>query len=118
VPYKKPEIEKVFFSIGEVADIAGVSASTIRYWESNFHELAPQKSSRGTRLFSRKDIETVKFIHHLVKDRGMTIKGAQQKMKDNRQDTIDNWEIVKRLQRVRDELIAIKDEMEEQHAEG
>jgi len=118
VPYKKPEIEKVFFSIGEVADMAGVSASTIRYWESNFDELAPQKSSKGTRLFSRKDIENVKFIHHLVKERGMTIKGAQQKMKDNRQDTIDNWEIVKRLQRVRDELIAIKNEMEEQHAES
>jgi len=118
VPYKKPEIEKVFYSIGEVADIAGVSASTIRYWESNFDELAPRKSTKGTRLFSREDVEIVKFINHLVKERGMTIKGAQQKMKDNRQDTIENWEIVKHLQRVRDELMAIKDEMEDQHAEG
>lgn len=118
MPYKKPKIEKVFFTIGEVADVAGVSASTIRYWESNFDELTPEKSSKGTRLFSREDIEIVKFIHHLVKERGLTIKGAQQKIKDNRQDTINTWEIVKRLQRVRDELIAIKDELEDQHAEN
>ena len=113
VPYKKPKIEKVFFSIGEIAGMVGVTPPTIRYWESNFDELSPQKTSKGTRLFSQEDLETVKFIHHLVKERGMTIKGAKQKIKDNRQETIDNWEIVSRLQKVKEELIGIRNEMED-----
>jgi DNA-binding transcriptional MerR regulator len=113
VPYKKPKIEKVFFSIGEVAEMVGVTPSSIRYWESSFDELAPRKSGKGTRLFSLDDLETVKFIHHLVKERGMTIKGAQQKLKDNRQETANSWEIVKRLQKIKEELVAIKDEMGE-----
>lgn len=112
VPYKKTKMEKVFFSIGEVAQMVGVSSSSIRYWESCFEELNPQKSTKGTRLFTHDDIETIKFIHHLVKDRGMTIKGVQQKLKSNRQDAIDNWEIVKRLQKVKKELLAIKSELE------
>jgi DNA-binding transcriptional MerR regulator len=113
VPYKKPKIEKVFFSIGEVAEMVGVTPSSIRYWENSFEELSPQKSSKGTRLFSKEDVETVKFIHHLVKERGMTVKGVQQKLKGNRQDAIDNWEIVKRLQKVKEELLAIKNELDE-----
>jgi DNA-binding transcriptional MerR regulator len=113
VPYKKPKIEKVFFSIGEVAEMVGVTPSSIRYWESSFEELSPQKSSKGTRLFSKEDVETVKFIHHLVKERGMTVKGVQQKLKGNRQEAIDNWEIVKRLQKVKEELVAIRNEMGE-----
>ena len=111
--YKKPKIEKVFFSIGEVADLVGVTPSSIRYWESNFDELTPKKSSKGTRLFSKNDIEVLKLIHHLIKERGMTLKGAQRKLKDNRQETINTWEIMKRLQKVKSELIAIRDEMEE-----
>ena len=113
MPYKKPKIEKVFFSIGEVAKLVGVTPSSIRYWESNFNELSPQKSNKGTRLFSQNDIETVKFIHHLVKEHGMTIKGVQQKLKENRQETVNTWEVIKRLQKVRDELISLSDEMEE-----
>jgi DNA-binding transcriptional MerR regulator len=113
VPYKKPKIEKVFFSIGEVAEMVGVTPSSIRYWESSIEELSPQKSSKGTRLFSKEDVKTVKFIYHLVKERGMTIKGVQQKLKSNRQDAIDNWEIVKRLQKVKEELMAIKNELDE-----
>ncbi|SHF00263.1 DNA-binding transcriptional regulator, MerR family [Mariniphaga anaerophila] len=113
MPYKKPKIEKIFFTIGEVAEMVDVTPPTIRYWESSFDELSPKKSSKGTRLFSKEDIETVKFIHFLVKERGMTVKGVQQKLKSNRQSTIENWEIVKRLQKIKDELIAIKNEMDE-----
>ena len=98
--------------------MVGVTASSIRYWESCFEELSPQKSTKGTRLFNHDDIETIKFIHHLVKERGMTIKGVQQKLKGNRQEVIDNWEIVKRLQKVKNELMAIKDELEEYDVKG
>jgi len=93
--------------------MVGVTPSSIRYWESSFEELSPQKSSKGTRLFSKEDVETVKFIYHLVKERGMTVKGVQQQLKGNRQEAIDNWEIVKRLQKVKEELVAIRNEMGE-----
>lgn len=113
MPYKKPKIEKIFYSIGEVADIIGENQSLIRYWEKEFDALKPQKNKRGTRLFSKDDIETVKLIHHLVKERGLTLKGAQQKLKENREETINNFEIVQRLEDVRQQLIEIRDEIQD-----
>ena len=113
MPYKKPKIEKIFYSIGEVADMVGENQSLIRYWENQFDALKPQKNKKGTRLFAKEDIETVKLIHHLVKVRGLTLKGAQQKLKDNREETINNFEIVQRLQDVRQQLIEIRDELQD-----
>lgn len=111
MPYKKPKIEKVIFTIGEVAEMIGENPSMIRYWENNFDILKPQKNKKGNRLFTKDDIETVRLIHHLVKERGMTLKGAQQKLKENKDETVHNFEIVKRLQAVKEELIGIRDEM-------
>ncbi len=113
MPYKKPNIEKIYYSIGEVARMVGVTPSSIRYWENNFDELSPRTNQKGTRQFTAGDIETIKLINHLVKERGMTIKGARQKLKDNRDETIHTWEIVKRLQGIKQELTQIRDEMEE-----
>jgi len=113
VPYKEPKIEKVVFTIGEVADLMQTSTSTIRYWENQFDELKPQKNKKGNRLFSKEDVELVRFIHHLVKERGLTIKGAKQKLKDNREETVHNYEIVKRLKEVKRQLLEIKDQLEE-----
>lgn len=112
MPYKKQKIEKIFFTIGEVAAMLGITPSSIRYWENNFDELTPQKSNGGTRLFSQDDIEILKLINHLVKERGLTIKGARMKLKNNREDTLNNWEVVNRLKAVREKLIEIKNEME------
>lgn len=113
MPYKKPKIEKIIFSIGEVADMIGENPSLIRYWENQFDALKPQKNKKGNRLFTKDDIQLVKLIYHLVKERGLTLKGAKQKLKDNRDETITNFEIVKRLQSVKDELIGIRDSLEE-----
>jgi DNA-binding transcriptional MerR regulator len=113
MPYKKPIIEKIFYSIGEVAEMIGENPSLIRYWENQFDALKPHKNKKGTRLFTKEDIETIKLIHHLVKERGLTIKGAQQKLKDNREETINSFEIVQRLQVVRQQLVEIRDEMQD-----
>lgn len=111
MPYKKPKIEKVFYTIGEVAEMMGVNPSQIRYWENNFDEINPKKNKKGNRLFTKEDIEDVKLIHYLVKERGLTIKGAQQKLKDNRGETVGNFEVVNRLQEIRQELVEIRDAM-------
>ena len=114
MPYKEPKIEKVFYNIGEVARMMGVNTSQIRYWENNFAELTPKKNKKGNRLFTKEDIEQVKIIYHLVKERGLTISGAKKKLKENRDDTINNFEIVTRLETIKQLLIDIRDNMEEE----
>jgi len=92
----------------------GVNTSQIRYWENNFDELRPKKNKKGNRLFTREDIEQVKIIYHLVKERGLTISGAKKKLKENRDDTINNFEIVNRLKTIKQLLIDIRESMEEE----
>lgn len=111
MPYKRPQIEKVFYTIGEVAEMFSVNTSLIRFWEREFEMLKPQKNKKGNRLFKKDDIEQVKLIYHLVKERGMTINGARQKLKDNKEETVQNHELVERLLSIRQMLTDLKDEM-------
>jgi DNA-binding transcriptional MerR regulator len=106
-------MEKIYYSIGEVAEKTGVNPSTIRYWEKNFVELTPDKTSKGTRIYKQSDIEILRLINHLVRDRGMTVRGARQMLKDNRDKTMNNWEIVKKLQEIKEMLNGIVDETED-----
>jgi DNA-binding transcriptional MerR regulator len=111
MPYKERKIEKVYYSIGEVAEMFGVNTSLIRFWEKEFDIIKPKKNKKGNRLFTKLDIDNFHIIYHLVKERGMTLKGAQKKMKDNREDTINNFEIVKTLKSIRDMLIEIRENL-------
>ena len=76
--------------------------------EKEFPQLNPKKGGRGIRQYRKEDIETVKLIYHLVKERGMTLPGARQRMKDNKEATIRNFEIVDRLRAIREELVGMK----------
>lgn len=109
MPYKKPKIEKIYYSIGEIAEMFEVNISHIRYWENQFEALKPFKNKKGNRMFTKEDIETIRLIHHLVKERGMTINGARQKLKDNPDETLNNFEVVKHLQDIKQELINIRE---------
>ena len=111
MPYKKPKIEKVFYSISEVAKMFHVNTSNIRFWENEFDILKPHKNAKGNRMFTKEDIENLKLIYYLLKERGMTIKGAQKKLKDNKADTLQNFEVVSKLQEIKQMLIEIKDEL-------
>ena len=111
MPYKEPNIEKVFYSIGEVAEMFSLPSSTIRYWEQEFSVLKPKRNKKGTRYFTKKDIENLHLIYHLVKERGMTLKGAKLKIKENKGDLDQNVKVVKKLQDIRQLLIHIRDEI-------
>lgn len=113
MPYKKPKIEKVFYSIGEVANMFQVNTSKIRFWEKEFDILKPKKNKKGNRLFSKEDIENMKLIYHLVNERGLTLRGAKQKLKDNKEDTLNKHEMVDRLKTVRQILLDIRDKIDE-----
>ena len=104
VPYKKPQIEKFYYSIGEVAKIINVNPSLIRYWEKEFDVIQPQKNKKGNRFFTTKDIEQLKLIYFLVKEKGMTLKGARQSLKKNKHKIIENYELTDRLKKIRNML--------------
>ena len=88
-----------------------VNPSLIRYWESQFDNISPKKTPGGKRHYTLKDIEQIHLVYHLVKEKGMTLTGAQQKLKDNRDDTESNYQIVKKLQQVRDLLTGMYEEL-------
>ena len=112
MPYKEPKVEKLFYSIGEVAQMFNVNTSLIRYWEKEFDIIKPKKNKKGNRLFTKEDIENFHIIFHLVKERGMTLKGAKQKMKDNKDDSIHNLEVIQSLHNIRRMLLEIKEDLD------
>jgi DNA-binding transcriptional MerR regulator len=95
---------KLYYSIGEVAEMFDVNVSLLRFWEKEFPQLKPKKVGRGIRQYTKEDIEQVKIIYHLVKERGMTLTGARQRMKNKKEATERNFEIVERLKSIREEL--------------
>ena len=111
MPYKEKPIEKLYYSIGEVADIFDVNVSLLRFWEKEFDILKPKKNKKGNRMFTAKDLDNLKIIYHLVKERGYTLEGAKKKLKENKEDTINNIEIVNRLKDIRQFLVKLKDQL-------
>lgn len=103
--------DKIYFSIGEVAAMFDVNTSLIRFWEKEFDILKPAKNKKGNRLFTRKDVENLKLIYHLVKERGYTLDGAKKKLADNKDDVVRDSEIVESLQKIRAFLMEINDEL-------
>ncbi len=111
MPLKEKEITKMYYSISEVSKMFDVRQSTLRYWEKEFDILQPKKNKKGTRYFTQADIDNLKIIFHLVKERGFTIQGAKDKIKGNKEDTINTVEIMGSLKRVKDFLLEIKSEL-------
>ena len=111
MPYKEKPIEKLYYSIGEVADMFRVNVSLLRFWEKEFDILKPKKNKKGNRMFTTKDLDNLKIIYHLVKERGYTLEGAKKKLKENKDDTINNIEIVNRLKDIRQFLAELKEEL-------
>ena len=111
MPYKEKPTEKLFYKIGEVAKMFEVNVSLIRFWEKEFNILKPKKNKKGNRLFTKKDVDNLTIIHHLVKERGFTLEGAKQKLKENKSDTIDNIEIVNHLKDIRGFLVKLREEL-------
>ncbi len=103
---------KLYYSIGEVAQMFGVNESLLRFWEKEFPQLNPKKAGRNIRQYRKEDIETVKLIYHLVKERGMTLPGARQRLKDNKNNTLRNFEIVERLKSIREELVSMRNALD------
>jgi DNA-binding transcriptional MerR regulator len=104
MPYKEPKIEKLYYTIGEVAEM-------FDFWEKEFDIIKPHKNKKGNRLFTPADVENFHLIYHLVKEKGMTLKGAQKKLEENRKDTINNFEVISKLKDIKSILLEMKENL-------
>ncbi len=109
--------EKIYFKIGEVAKQFGVTPSHIRYWEQEFSFIKPKKTAKGTRLYTRKDMDHFEIVYHLVKEKGMTIQGAKDYIRNRKDEkTLEHLEVINTLKRTRRLLADIKDILENRNS--
>ena len=108
---EKKHSRKMFFSMGEVSEMFDVNPSLIRFWEKRFDVLKPHKNAKGNRLFTPEDVENLKLIYHLVKEKGMTLSGAEKYIKDNKHVLRRDVQILDYLGRIRATLLEIKSEL-------
>ena len=104
---------KHYYSISEVSALFGVNASLIRYWEKEFDIIKPHKNAKGNRLFTQQDIDNIALVHHYVKERRLTLEGARQKIKENREDAEHTFQVVQSLKKMRTMLLEIKEYIDE-----
>jgi len=109
VGFKAPKSEKLYFSISEVAAKFDLAPSALRFWEKEFDTIKPFKNKKGNRFYTQEDIDHLALINHLVKERGLTLKGAKAKIKENKDEVEHNYEIVQKLQEIKQYLIEIKE---------
>ncbi len=110
--HNEPEISKMFYTITEVSEKFGVNASLLRFWEKEFEILTPRKSNKGNRLYTEKDIENIRLVYHLVKERGFTLQGAKDKLKESPSKEMSKADAVSSLQKVRAFLIELKGKLD------
>lgn len=104
--------KKIYYSMGEVAEMFDVTPALIRHWESQFDCIKPHRNKKGNRLFTPEDVERLKQIYHLVKERGMTLKGANKVLKRAKSDSVaQEMELLERLQKIRAALVEVREEL-------
>lgn len=111
MPYKEREINKLYYSMGEVTKMFNVNASQIRFYEREFDVLQPKKNKKGNRLFTQDDIAHLKIIFNLVKDKGYTLQGARDYLKSNKNQARENQRVVDSLSRIKDFLMDVRNRL-------
>jgi DNA-binding transcriptional MerR regulator len=109
--YKEKEIEKIYYSIGEVSEMFNVAPSLIRFWESEFEMIQPKKNRKGNRQFTKEDINQIKIIFHLVKEKGFTLQGAKEMLKGDVQTVNEKILLLESLKNIRQFLVEVKDKL-------
>lgn len=103
---------KLYYSIHEVAQMLNVTETSLRFWEKEFPQLKPKRAGRSVRQYTKEDIELLKQIYHLVKERGMTLSGARRRMETGKDETERNVELLDRLKAVRKELVEMRNALD------
>jgi DNA-binding transcriptional MerR regulator len=103
--------DKRYYSIGELAKAFDVNASLLRFWDKEFDILKPRKNAKGNRMFTPEDVKNIQLIYHLVKERGFTLEGAKIHLKEGQKKTLDKYEIISKLEGIKNQLMAIKGDL-------
>ncbi|WP_090603805.1 MerR family transcriptional regulator [Parapedobacter koreensis] len=111
MPYKEREITKLYYTMGEVTTMFGVNASQIRFYEREFDIIQPKKNKKGNRLFTPEDVANLKIIFNLVKDKGYTLQGARDYLKNNKGEARENQRVIDSLQRLKAFLLEVRDSL-------
>ena len=111
MPYKEREINKMYYTMGEVTEMFAVNASQIRFYEKEFDVLQPKKNKKGNRLFTPEDVDNLKIIFHLVDDKGFTLKGAKEHLKNNTSEVKENQKVIASLEKLKDFLLKLNEEI-------
>lgn len=98
------DLTKNYYKIREVAEILGIPASTLRFWEKEFTIIKPKRNSKNTRFYTPEDVETIKMVYYLVKEKGLKLDAAQQQIRVNRHNVSQRSEVINRLKSVRNQL--------------
>lgn len=109
MPYREPKIEKIYYSIGEAAELLNVPVSTVRFWENEFDILRPMKNKKGNRMFTQNDMRNLRIIHHILKEEGVTIAGAKRRLNEKWEETSYKFEINESLLKIKTMLLDIKE---------
>jgi DNA-binding transcriptional MerR regulator len=113
MPYKEFKIEKLYYTIGEVAEILEENTSLVRFWAQKFPEfIKPARNKKGNRLFTAEDVTNFRLIHYLVKERGMTLEGAAKRMKDNKSGVDRRVDVVEILTGIKERLLEVTDSLQ------
>ena len=111
MPRRDP-LEKKYYRIREVAEILGIPPSTLRYWEGQFTIIQPKRTDTNRRLYTAGDIEDIRLVYYLVKEKGMKLDAAQAEIKRNRANVSRRLEVIERLRAIRAELVRMKSELD------
>lgn len=111
MPYKERDITKLYYSMGDVTRMFDVNASQIRFYEREFEILQPKKNKKGNRLFSPDDVENLKIIFSLLKDKGFTLQGAKDHLKNNKSEVKENQKVIDSLERLKQFLLEVREQL-------
>ena len=111
MPYKEREITKMYYTMGEVAILFDVNQSLIRFYEKEFDVLTPKKNKKGNRYFTPEDIENLKIIFNLIRDKGYTLNGAKEYLKNNLTDGKDSQKVITSLENLKKFLLEVRDQL-------
>ncbi len=112
MPYQEDnEITKRYYTMGEVSELFGVNSSQVRFYEKEFEILQPKKNKKGNRLFTAEDVENLKIIFHLVKEKGFTLQGAKEHLKGNKEVVKENQRVIDSLESLKQFLLEVKEQL-------
>lgn len=103
---------KQFYTISEVSEMFSLPASLLRFWEKEFPSIHPKKSPTGARMYTKEDLEEIRLVNDLVKGRNMKIAAARELIQRNRDGAKNSSDLLQRMLSVREQLVAIKNELE------